>query len=344
MPWCRPIYTRASVGHTPLQDGVGLGQATECLILYRGLGPDGQIGSKFVMTRTRLARQLKSNVVSYLFLLPSLSVFLFFLVLPILYALYLSLQEWMIMTPPHFVGLANYRALWQDKLFHQSLLNTVFYSAMFVPAVAILPMIVATILNSNLRGRTIFRGIYYIPVISATVVVALIWKWIYHGSLGLLNLALQWLGFTPPETWLGSVHYALPAIAVMAVWQSTGYYMVLYLAGLQSIPESLYEAAKLDGANRWSLFWHITLPLLRPITVLVIVLATIGSFQVFDAIYVMTGGGPASATTTIVWLIFINAFESFRMGYAAAMGYFLFIVIFALSLVQLRLFSQRVEY
>lgn len=296
------------------------------------------------MPHAKFARRWRKSLSAYLFLLPSFSIFIVFLVIPILYAFYLSLQEWMIMTPPHYVGLTNYGTLLRDELFHQALLNTFLYSLMFVPAVTILPMIVATVLNGKVRGRTIFRAIYYIPVISATVVVALIWKWIYHGSMGLLNLSLRWIGLTPPETWLGDVKYALAALAVMAIWQSTGYYMILYLAGLQSIPEDLYEVARLDGANRLDLFFRITLPLLRPITVMVIILATIGSFQVFDAIFVMTGGGPASATTTIVWLIYINAFESFRMGYASAMGYFLFFVIFILSLFQLKMFRQRFEY
>jgi multiple sugar transport system permease protein len=288
-----------------------------------------------------LATRMKNTAVCYVFILPAVGIFLLFYIVPISHALYLSLHETAAMGQAFYVGLDNYAGLINNDMFWKALRNTLVYTLMFVPSVAVLPMLVALVLNSAVKGRKVFRAIYFVPVVCSVVVVALIWKWIYHPDIGILNYFISLFGL-PPQHWLG-FDLALSSIAAMQVWKSIGYFMVIYLAGLQSIPYQLYEVARIDGASGWQMFWYITLPMLMHTVLLVVVISTINSFMVFDAIFVMTSGGPGNATMTITFLIYTTAFRSFQVGQATAIGYVLFFIIFVISLMELKVLGGRAE-
>lgn len=292
---------------------------------------------------SRAIRELRRSVSGYLFIMPSISIFLVFFFFPIVYTLFLSLHDWSGITPPNFQGLANYRELLHDHVFRMAIRNTIVYTLMFVPLVSTIPLLIAVALNAKIRFRNLFRLLYFIPVTCSTIIAAVIWKWVYHGDVGVLNYLLSLVGIRG-RMWLGDPQVALAAIAAMSVWKLLGYYMVLYLAGLQSIPTHLYEAAKIDGASSLDAFFRLTIPLLRPVILLVVVIATIDSFKAFDAIYVMTLGGPMRATTTLVYQIYVAGFHQFRMGYASAMGFLLFVIVFAISVIELRVLRARFEY
>jgi multiple sugar transport system permease protein len=279
-------------------------------------------------------RRRRSALVAYAFLAPSLIIFLVFRHGPAIASLILGFFEWSVVDQPRFVGLSNYANLLGDAIFWRALRNTLVYTLLSVPSDIIISLGLAVLLNQDLRGLTFFRLAYFTPVVTATAVVAIVWRWLLQPS-GLMNGVMQTLGL-PMINWLSDPSWALPAIAMMAVWKHVGFNMLIFLAGLQAIPVELEEAARLDGAGRWTIFRNITLPLLRPVFVLVTILTTIGSFQVFDAAYVMTGGGPFYATTTLVYYIYLNAFEQYQMGYAATVAFVLFWIILAISLLQRR--------
>jgi multiple sugar transport system permease protein len=280
------------------------------------------------------ARRRRQALLAYAFLAPSLIIFLVFRHGPALASFVLGFFEWSLVDRPRFVGGANYAALWNDTVFWRALGNTALYTVMVVPVDIALALLTAVALNRKLRGISLFRLAYFVPVVTATAIVAIVWKWLYLPN-GLINGALASVGLAGTN-WLSSPTWALPAVAVMAVWKHFGFNMLILLAGLQNIPAELEEAARIDGATRWAVFWRITLPLLRPVLVLSTILTTIGSFQVFDAAYVMTGGGPFYATTTLVYYVYQHAFDRYQMGYAAAVAFVLFLIILAASIVQRR--------
>lgn len=278
------------------------------------------------------------------FLLPNLLGFLVFTLLPVLAALFISFTEWDLLRPPRWAGFENYLRLVQDPLFRKVLRNTVLYVLGTVPMQMVLALLVALALNQRLPGQTFFRTAYFMPVVASTVAVALVWRWMFHADFGLINSFLYMVGVNDPPNWLSSTRWALPAIIIMSVWQQIGFSMVLFLAGLQSVPVTLYEAAKIDGAGAWQRFWSITLPMLSSTTFFVLVISIINSFQVFDQAFIMTGGGPANATNTLVFNIYRYAFQFFQMGYAAAMAWVLFAIIFVVTLLQFRYQRQWVYY
>ncbi len=269
--------------------------------------------------------------------------FLVFSVYPMLYAGYLSFTEFTFTQPPTFVGLQNFARLLSDGVFHAALLNTTIYTLGVVLCGVALSFAVALLLNQKIRGVTIFRTAYYMPVITSTVASGMIWLWLYAPSAGLINQALEVVGL-PPQKWLLDPQLALPSIMIMAVWKNLGFTMLIFLAALQGIPRHLYESAELDGANGWHKVWNITLPLIKPATFFIFVTAMISSFQVFGSVYVMTKGGPGYATTTIVMQIYLNAFRYLRMGYASAQALVLFAIIFTLALINWRFLRSDVEY
>jgi multiple sugar transport system permease protein len=279
----------------------------------------------------------------YLFILPSFVGFLAFLVVPMVMSLGISLYEWELLLPPQFAGLDNYRALLDDALFREVLFNTAYYVAGVVPLNILISLGLAVWLNSKLRGVTFYRLAFFLPVVTVTVAVSLVWKWMYEPHVGLINAALGWLGINGP-TWLGDPRWAMPALILMSVWKGFGYNMVVFLAGLQGIPATVHEAAVIDGASTWQRFWRITLPLLSPAIFFAVVMTVITSFQVFDQALVMTRGGPVNATNTIVLYIYQNGFEFFRMGYAAAMAWVLFAIILAFTLLQMKAQNRWVHY
>src|SRR5919201_2213582 len=288
-----------------------------------------------------LARQ--EELIAYAFILPSFLGFVVFLVVPMLFSLGISFYDWELLTPPQFVGIKNFQTLIADHVFTQVVVNTVYYTLGLVPMNLVVSLGLAVWLNTKLRGLTFYRSAFFLPVVTVTVAVALIWRWMYEPRFGIIDAALRAIGL-PGPLWLGDERWAMPAIIIMSVWKGFGYNMVLFLAGLQGIPVSIYEAAMIDGASAWQRFWRITLPLLSPVIFLAVVLTVISSFQVFDQAYVMTRGGPANATNTIVLYIYQNGFEYFRMGYASAIAWVLFGVIFIFTLLQMRLQGRWVQY
>jgi ABC-type sugar transport system permease subunit len=285
-----------------------------------------------VVARSRRAQRRRQALIAYAFLAPSLIIFLVFRHLPALASLILGFFDWSMLAPPQFTGFDNYINLFHDAVFWRSLGNTAVFTLMTVPTDILISLGLALLINQKLPGMRIFRMAYFIPVVTATAIVAVVWRWLYQPS-GLVNEVLHIFGI-PAINWLSDPRFALPAIAIMAVWKHVGFNMLIFLAGLQSIPTEIEEAAHIDGAGRWATFSSVILPLLRPVILLAVILTTIGSFQVFDAAYVMTNGGPVYATTTLVFYAYQQAFDQYSMGYAAAIAFVLFVIILVISLLQ----------
>ncbi|HEV8634266.1 MAG TPA: sugar ABC transporter permease [Chloroflexota bacterium] len=280
----------------------------------------------------------------YLFLLPNVIGFLVFTALAVLAAFGLALTEWDLLVPPTFIGTANYAKLvTRDPVFRQAMINTAYFVAGVVPLDVISSLSLALLLNRPIRAMTLYRAIYFVPVVTSLIAVSIVWQWLYHSEVGLINYVLTGLGL-PKINWLGSTEWAMPAIIFMSTWKAMGYYAVIFLAGLQGIPQHLYEAADIDGANARQRFWKITLPLLSPTMFFVLVISIIQSFQVFAQPFIMTRGGPADATITIVYFIYNNGFVWFRMGYAAAASWVLFAIIFLITILQARWQRRWVHY
>jgi multiple sugar transport system permease protein len=283
------------------------------------------------------------NLVGYLFVAPLILGLIIFTYGPVLVAFALSFTKGDYISIPKWIGLDNYRALLEDKLFWKSLVNTLYYVAGVVPASMVLSLLLAMAMNQKLRGIVLFRTIFFLPTISSSVAISLMWLWIYNPEFGVLNFLLRQIGIKGPA-WLSSTTWAMPAVIIMAVWRGLGYSMLIYLAGLQGIPDVYYEAAAIDGAGRWAKFWHITVPLLSPTTFMLLILSIIGAFQVFEYTYVMTGGGPVYSTLTMVLYVYNNAFRDFQMGYASALAYILFFILLILTIIQFRLQRLWVHY
>ncbi|MBA2666353.1 MAG: sugar ABC transporter permease [Trueperaceae bacterium] len=267
-----------------------------------------------------------------LFLGPSLVGVAIFTAGPIVASFALSFTNWDLITPARFVGTANYERLMSDEEFWRTLRNTLSFLLGYVPLVIASGLFVAVLLNTKIPGRQIFRAMYFLPVVTSWVAVALIWRWLYNPAYGLINSFLGLIGVRGPG-WLFDPNWAMPAIILTSVWKDTGFVMVILLAGLQGIPRQYYEAASIDGANFFERLRFITIPLLTPALVFALSISLINSFQVFDQVYVMTEGGPAGATMVLVERIVRNAFSFSRMGYASAMSWSLFGLIFATTLV-----------
>ena len=278
-----------------------------------------------------------------IFILPSLAGIMLFSIYPILRSLRLTLFEWDLLLPPRYVGLDNFIKMAGDANFHTAVLHTFTYLIGYIPTVLVLGLGLALILNTPLKGKVFFRGAYFLPVISPWVAVALLWRWIFNSNYGLMNYFLSLLGIHGPA-WLADPGWAMPAIIITSVWKDIGFVMILFLAGIQNISSEYYEAASLDGANAWHRLRYITIPLLSPTTFFITTMLLINSFQVFDQVWVMTGGGPAGATSVIVQQIVRNAFDFSRMGYAATLSWFLFAIIFIVTLLQMKLQNRWVTY
>jgi multiple sugar transport system permease protein len=284
----------------------------------------------------------REEIVGWLFITPAILGLIIWLAGPMIYSIWLSLTEWDLIRPPRFIGVANFTRMVEDRLFYKSLWATLYYTAFHVPLTLILAFLVAMLLNTKTRGITFFRTLYYIPSIVPAVANAVLWIWLFNSEFGLLNLFLRALGFNK-VMWLQDPNTAMPALILMSLW-SMGGTMIIYLAGLNGIPEQLYEAAEIDGAGSWSRFWNITIPMMTSVIFFNLILQIIGSFQVFTASYLMTRGGPNYATNFYVLYLFDNAFSWFDMGYAAALAWVLFFIILALSLIVFRSGSRWVYY
>jgi multiple sugar transport system permease protein len=277
------------------------------------------------------------------FLLPALLPLLIFRVFPMIASVAVSLTEWNLLKPPEFVGPNNYIELIGDQKFHKALLNTFYYMAGYLPLVLIGALTIAVLLNGKLKGVGFFRGIYFLPVVTSWVVVALLWKWLLSPEGGIVNYLLSLVGINGPGWWTDRT-WAMPSIIIASAWKDLGFNMLILLAGLQSIPEHLYEAARIDGAGRWQRLRYITLPLLTPFIFFAMVLAMIGAFQVFDQVWIMTEGGPGGATTVVMEQVVKNAFKYGLMGEASAMSWVLFAIILIFTIVQLRTQKRWVHY
>ncbi|MHA1834456.1 MAG: carbohydrate ABC transporter permease [Candidatus Baldrarchaeia archaeon] len=284
----------------------------------------------------------REEIEFYIFILPWLIGFIWFYVGPVISSILISFTEWSIFSKPTWIGINNYREIFHDPLFYKSMINTAYYTFTSVPLKTILSLIIAILLNQKLRGISIYRTCYFLPSVTAGVATAILFLWLFDPTYGLFNYFLSLLGISGP-TWLGSIEWAMPALIIMSLW-NIATNIIMYLAGLQSIPEHFYEAAELDGANRLQQFRFLTLPLISPTTFLVIVTSFIYSFQVFLQTYVMTNGGPGNATLTYVLYLYRNAFHWMRMGYASALSWILFIIILLLTLIQFKLSKHWVHY
>jgi len=270
---------------------------------------------------------------AYFFLFPALIVLSLFVFGPLVFIFAVAFFDWdLFRDEQHFLGAANFAELAGDRLFFTALRNTTVYVLGVVPAQTLLALLLALAVNRNIPARGFFRAAFYIPAITSSVVTSIIFLWIYSKP-GLLNYVLSKFGIAGPD-WIGSPRYALGAIMALNVWSTSGYFMVAFLAGLQGIPTSLYEAARIDGASPWARFRHVTLPGLKPTLFFVVTLGVIGTFQVFDQIYMMSAGGPVNATTTLSYFIYNSAFRYFRFGYAAAAAVVLFAIILLVTRVQ----------
>ncbi len=279
----------------------------------------------------------------YLFISPFYILFVTFFFGPTLFALFLSFQRWNSVGDPEFMGLGNYERLLTDRIFLQALENTLIYSAASLLIVCPLALLLALALNSKLLWfKTFWRSVYFAPVVTSTVAISLTFLTLYNREFGLLNALLAAVGLEPVD-WLGNRDTVKIAIIGVIVWRWTGLTSIYFLAGLQTIPQDLYEAASIDGANVWDRFWNVTIPQLRPVMLFVSVIVTIGSLQIFDEPQVLTGGGPANASISIVQYLHSRGIGDLRYGYASAIGTVLFVLIFILSLVQLGIFRSRDE-
>jgi multiple sugar transport system permease protein len=275
-------------------------------------------------------------------ILPWVLGFLLFTAGPILFSFYLSFTKYEVLTPPSFRGLANYRTMVADELFWQSLVVTAIYVVAAVPLGVIVGYGLALVLNQKVKGLSFWRTAFYMPAIIPSLAIAYLFAWMFNGDLGLINAGLGFFGIKGPG-WFGSREWVLPAFILMHMWAAGGG-LVLYLSALQSVPTALYDAAVVDGANALQKFWHVTLPMTSPVILFTFLTGLIGSFQVFTAAYAVTSGGPANASLFYVLYLYRNGWKYFKMGYAAALAWILFLILLALTLVTLRVSGRLVYY
>jgi ABC-type sugar transport system permease subunit len=280
-------------------------------------------------------------LVPYLFIAPNLVLFTAFSFLPLLYAAFISFYDWGLISEPAFIGLRNYTRLLRDDLFWQSLAHTLTYAAGTVPTSMALGLALAIALNRRMRGRIVLRSLYFLPIVVSAVAAGTIAAWLFNDNYGVINAILVRIG-VGRIAWLSTPEWALPSLVIATLWLRAGFCMVVYMAALQTIPTAYYEAAHIDGAGAWQQFRHVTLPLLKPATFLLLILSVIYSFQVFDLIYVMTGGGPGFSTTMLVQYVYRAAFVTSEFGYASAIGLVLYAMILIFTVLQWR-FSRQAE-
>jgi multiple sugar transport system permease protein len=297
---------------------------------------------KRAFPRLALRGARREAVFGYLFISPWIVGFLVLQAGPMLASLGLSLTDWTLIDPPRYIGLENYRRVADDPLFEKSLRVTATYTLVSVPLGMVAALLIAALLTRTVRGIAFFRALFYLPVVVSGVGTAVVWDWIFNPQYGILNYLLSLVGVEGPD-WLASPDWALPAMIVLSFW-SIGGAIVVFLAALQGVPRTLYEAAAIDGAGRVSTFWNVTLPMVSPAILFNTIIGVIASFQTFTYAYVLTQGGPAYATLFYVLYLYQNAFRWFEMGYASALAWILFVIIMACTLLVLRLSRPYVHY
>ena len=274
---------------------------------------------------------------AWLFILPAVTGIIIFIIIPIFFSFGLSFAKWDLLNPIEFVGFDNYKEILTEPLFGKILLNTVIFALATSIFGVIIPLILASILNRKIRGSEFFKTAYFLPFITPMIVIGIIWQWIFDPNIGLLNKVLHL-----HINWLYDPHWAMPALIIVSVWKLIGYNMIIFLASLSGISNSMFEAAKIDGANPFETFLYVTIPLLSPTIFFVVIITAVSSFQIFDLIYLMTQGGPLDSTNVLVYAIYKNAFEYFNAGKASAIAYVLFIIILILTLIQWNLRKKLV--
>ncbi|MBN1354249.1 MAG: sugar ABC transporter permease [Candidatus Omnitrophica bacterium] len=287
---------------------------------------------------------------SYVFIAPAVLLFFIFVLGPVIASFYWSFTEYDAIHVPKWVGLDNYKNIFfNDPRFWKAVRNTFLYTVGIIPPGVALSLLLAIAVDQHIRFKSFFRTIYFIPSVTSVIALSVIWKWLFAGEkYGLINHILMLAGLQPVD-WLMSPVWTLPAIMIMSIWAGLGYNMILFLAGLQAIPKTVYEAAEIDGAGAFEKFWYITLPLLKPITVFVVIIGFIASFQVFERVYIMTQselgiGGVLDSALTIVAYIYDMGFRKFKMGYASALGYIVFVVVFTITMINIKFVKTRIEY
>ena len=284
----------------------------------------------------RIARW-EEQIWGYAFIFPNLLSTVVFLFIPLIYSIYISFMQWDMIRPPKYIGLANYSVkLMQDTQFFLALKNTVIFSAISIPLGIALAILVAYLLSGHLHGNTVFRSIVFLPVIMSTVAVSMIWKWLLNGDYGVVNYLLSLVGINGVH-WLGDAKYAMGTIIAISIWKNLGFNVVILIAAFKDVPSRYFESAALDGANEWQKLTLISLPLIAPSVFFVTIMSVINSFQVFDLIYNLTMGGPNGATTVLYYLVYQNAFKFFDMGYASALSWIVFAIIFVFTILQMRM-------
>ncbi|MFC6081945.1 carbohydrate ABC transporter permease [Sphaerisporangium aureirubrum] len=298
--------------------------------------PDEPSGRAAARRRAR-----RGALVGWSFILPNFIGFALFTLVPMLAALALAFMDWDSYNTPEWVGLENFRRLLDDENMRVALVNTLYYAAGHIPLTLAAALGLAILLNSRIRGARFFRTAAFLPYITSLVAVAIVWNMLFNPTAGPINQLLEALGIADPPRWTASTTWAMPAVIVTSVWRDMGYYMVLYLAGLQTIPPEYHEAAKVDGANAWQRFWSITLPCLRPTTFFVLVMLTIQSFKVLDLIVVMTGGGPGRSTLVLSQLVYREGIVEGHFGYSSAIALVLFVIVLTVTVTQFRVNERR---
>lgn len=287
---------------------------------------------------------LRNTRNGFLFLLPNLIGFLVFTLIPVVAVFMISFTDWNAFGDPNFIGLTNYKAMFTDVNFKTAFINNLKYTLTFVPGTLIIALLFALAINQKIKAKGAFRVIYFLPHITSMVAVSIIWRMLYNANYGPFNSMLRAIGVANPPNWLADPKIALYAIIVMAIWKSYGYYMIIFMGGLTTIPKTYYEAAELDGANGWQQFWNITWPGLSPTVFLALITCVISSFKVFDAINIMTQGGPGRATYVLVYSIYTEAFVNYKFGYSSAISVVLFLMILTVTLIQWRGQKKWVNY
>jgi multiple sugar transport system permease protein len=286
----------------------------------------------------------REELTAWLFISPVVLGILIFQLYPTLFSLYISFTRWNLLSPPKWAGVTNYVELFTtDRFFFNTMRNTTTYAIWTVLFGLIMGLFFAVLLNQEIRGKYVYRAIYFVPVVAPTVAVALLFQWLYEPNFGVINGMLRMVGVQGPN-WLGSTAWAMRSVISEAIWAGLGFNILIFLAGLQGIPQEYYEAAEIDGANPIQKFFSITFPLLSPTTFFLLVTGVIGAFQVFDIPYIMTGGGPANATQMVMMYLYNNAFTIQRMGLAAAVSFIVFIVIIILTAINFRISKRWVFY
>jgi multiple sugar transport system permease protein len=294
-----------------------------------------------IRKRKKIISFQQKKILPYLLVSPYIIYVMIFVLFPVLFCFFLTFHKWNIIAPMHFIGADNYTRLIHDRLFWKAIGNTLKFLLLHIPLQLVVSLFLAQLLNQKIKAISFFRASFFMPVIVSGVVITILWQQLFGYDSGMINRALTVISISK-QGWLVNPDIAIYSIAIMATWKNVGLYVILFLVGLQTVPPQYYEAAKLEGANRWQQFWHITLPMINPTIFLVVILSTIGGFSLFIEPYIMTGGGPLNQTLSAVLYIYKQAFQYYNMGYSATLGFFYAIMIMTVVILQKK-FIEREE-